>query len=687
MIIHAGTSVIVPQTNSFQKWPIFSHFVIPIFFGLVPVVLGEEPAKLAVGEKVLNRTPQIIGINTGEMPEGSAFPEWIRALGVNGARLRLNVAPAKKSEEKINTFSDLEKEARRLRAAAKEETPKLWTHPSKVAASSLEALREANIELLATITCPYSFLLLEPDGKTNWSQSWRFWEVYYAQAYQLARQHQVRRYQLFNEPNHRESKSLTQAEYSARMAVGCDAIQAALADAGRDGGQKFDPLISAPCTAGISIFQTTGKPDARDEKIGWGELSMRDRHARIGGKNDRNYGQFQQYAVQHYSANPVSWLEQLQKLSGLIRQANGGQLLPVVMTEFNIHTARDFAKRPTTMDSPEEFPDVGSMAVAMAVSGLEELYFFRLTLSKNFDDGGVKKNGIHHVNESGQVPAITGTTRAAEVVRLAATTLRNGREVLETKISGEIRAAVTRDQGSTLVLLARTNAAADPSVKIAFPRSVGSSLLTWEPVTPSSFGTTRILTNSVGQKDVSVDLPGTSVGLLSVRTASATTPSVFTNPAAFSTEPGKLLTGGTRGAATLFQFPALAGKSPAAVFLRLKGNSPATQPVPIHLYRVIGTLPDDSALRSGQIPFLRKLSTPEEAELSVEGLGKDLQWVAGFTVEPGTQETCAEITAAVNRAGDKPLSLLLARDRRQAGENLETDPVAWHGAELILYPR
>jgi hypothetical protein len=227
------------------------------------------------------------------------------------------------------------------------------------------------------------------------------------------------------------------------------------------------------------------------------------------------------------------------------------------------------------------------------------------------------------------------------------------------------------------VLLARTNAAPAATVKITFPRSVGGSLLPWETVTPSSFGTTRILTNSIGQKDVAVDLPGTAVGLLSVRTVGATTPSTVASMASFGSEPGKLLTGGTNGAATLFQFPALTGKPPVAVFLRLRGNSASTQAVPVHLYRVVGTPPEDNALRSGQLPFIRKLSSPENPELSVEGLGKNLQWVAGFTVEPGTQETCVEITAAANRAGDKPLSLLLTRNRRQAGETLEPEPLEW----------
>ncbi|NBR63866.1 MAG: hypothetical protein EBT77_06115, partial [Verrucomicrobia bacterium] len=489
------------------------------FLGLLlltvpPLTSAEEVSRVTVEDKVIGKTPRIIGINTGEMPAQSAFPNWVRAMEVNGARLRLNATPQEGDPKKISSQSQFESNARRLRGSPKQETAKLWQHPSKIAAEPLDSLRKDGIDLLATITCPFSFKLLQADGKTNWANAWKYWEAYYAQSYQLASLHQIRRYQLFNEPNHRDSLKLTQDEYAVRMQIGTDAIQAALTDAGRDTGTKLEPLISAPCTAGIRIFGKTGKEEARDEKIGWGELTMRDRHLRPGGKSDPSYNQFQQYAVQYYSGNPVSILDQLKELAGQIRNANGGKDLPMVMSEFNIHTARDFAQRATTMDSPEEFPDVGSMAVSIAQSGLEELYFFRLTLSKNLDDGGVKKNGVHHVKEEGTIPEITGTTRAAEVIRLAATALRGGKDLLEVKAPTTLRAAATRQNGDWRILLARTNTTAKPEVEIALPNSSSGSLLTWETVTADSFGTIQILP---GSGSAHVNLPSTSVGLLSVR--------------------------------------------------------------------------------------------------------------------------------------------------------------------------
>jgi len=646
---------------------------------------ADESSRVTIQDRVVGKTPQIIGINTGEMPADSAFPEWVRALGVNGARLRLNVNPDEGDPKKISSFTQFESNTRKLRGLAKQETPKLWQHPSKVAAPPLRVLREDGIELLATITCPFAYKLLQPDGKTNWANAWKFWEAYYAESYQLATLHQIRRYQLFNEPNHKESAKLTQEEYSVRMAVGTDAILAALADVGKDSGIKLEPLISAPCTAGISVFNKTGKPEARDDTIGWGELSMRDRHLRIDGKNDSSYAQFQQYAVQHYSANPVTWLEQLEKLTELVRQANGGRNLPVIMSEFNIHTARDFAQRKTTLDSPEEFSDLGSMGTAIAESGLEELYFFRLTLSKNLDGDGVKKNGIHHVNEDGHTPEITGTTRAAEVVRLAASALRNAQDVLQTQPTGDVRATATRKNGDLRVLLARTNTTTKPNIYIQLPNTPSGSLLTWESVTEDNFGTTQILD---GALPIDVSLPSTSVGLLTVRPFGAVKPTPLAASASLSTDTTRLITGGIKLDQTLFQFSTPPKSSSSTVFLHLQGKATSAKPIPIHLYSIMGNLPPESDLKSGSFPFRRKeMPKPGTSGLTIEGLGHDVEWVGGFTFAPAQSEVWVEITSAYVREPKNAKGFLLTRDLRQKEDAPEAESVEWQSAELVLYPR
>jgi hypothetical protein len=548
---------------------------------------------------------------------------------------------------------------------------------------SLHALREAKIELLATITCPYAFKLLQPDGKTNWSSAWSFWEAYYAEAYQLATQHQVRRYQLFNEPNHKESAKLTQDEYAVRMVIGTDAIQAALSDAAQATKTDLSPLISAPCTAGIGNFKSSGKPDERDSTIGWGELSMRDRHRRIDGKEDSTYDQFQQYAIQHYSTNPESTLERLLELQGEVRAANRGKDLPLIMSEYNVHTARDFAKKETTMDSPEEFSDLGSMAVSIAESSLEELYFFRLTLSQNLDDGQVKKNGVHHVNEGRPVPEITGTTRAAEVIRLACSSLSGGRERLATKATDQLRVTATRQNDEVRVFLARTNQTSQPQVQISLPTGVSGSLVTWETVTKETFGNSQILSPSSSGREWQVDLPSLSVGLLTVRSFSGVKPETLPSASAISTSGSTLQSGGNALAQTLFTFGLSLSKKPATRFLHLRGKYSGSEPIPLHLY----------ALRkeksSGEVFSFRLKEMPkaEAPSLTVSGLGTDLDWVGGFTYSPNQAEAWIDISSAFERRGEVTMQIVISRDIRNKGDQTLPEAAEWSSAEIVSYPR
>jgi len=653
-----------------------------LFFLTLLISLGHG-AEVRINDKVVGKTPAILGINTGDMPQGSAFPEWVRALGVNGARLRLNVDPERSEDPKISSAADLALKAKELRAQAEKKTPLLWRYPSKMTAESLRSLREAKIELLATITCPYAFKLLKSDGKTNWSSAWSFWEAYYAEAYQLATQHQVRRYQLFNEPNHRESAKLTQDEYAVRMVIGTDAIQAALSDAAQATKTDLSPLISAPCTAGIGNFKSSGKPDERDSTIGWGELSMRDRHRRIDGKEDSTYDQFQQYAIQHYSTNPESTLERLLELQGEVRTANRGKDLPLIMSEYNVHTARDFAKKETTMDSPEEFSDLGSMAVSIAESSLEELYFFRLTLSQNLDDGQVKKNGVHHVNEGQPVPEITGTTRAAEVIRLACSSLSGGRECLATKATDQLRVTATRQNDEVRVFLARTNQTSQPQVQISLPTGVSGSLVTWETVTKETFGNSQILSPSSSGREWQVDLPSLSVGLLTVRSFSGVKPETLPSASAISTSGSTLRSGGNALAQTLFTFGLSLSKKPATRFLHLRGKYSGSEPIPLHLY----------ALRkeksSGEVFSFRLKEMPkaEAPSLTVSGLGTDLDWVGGFTYSPNQAEAWIDISSAFERRGEVTMQIVIARDIRNKGDQILPEAAEWSSAEIVSYPR
>jgi hypothetical protein len=323
------------------------------------------------------------------------------------------------------------------------------------------------------------------------------------------------------------------------------------------------------------------------------------------------------------------------------------------------------------------------MAVAMAESGLEELYFFRLTLSQNLEDGQVKKNGVHHVNEDLVVPEITGTTRAAEVIRLATSTLNGGRERLATQVEDKLRVTATRQKDEFRVLLARTNQTSQPQVQISLPTGVSGPLVTWEAVTSETFGNCQILSSNQSGKGWQVNLPSQSVGLLTLRSFSGVKPETLPSASATSTSGSNLQSGGIDLAQTLFTFGTTQSKKAATRFLHLKGNYFGGQPIPLHLYAL--RKPADS--KNG-FPFRKKQMPKVEASgLTVSGLGIDVDWVSGFTYSTSQPEAWIDITSAFERRGSDGMQLVIARDVRNKGEQISPNAVEWTSAEIVSYPR
>lgn len=335
------------------------------------------------------------------------------------------------------------------------------------------------------------------------------------------------------------------------------------------------------------------------------------------------------------------------------------------------------------MDSPEEFSDLGSMAVTIAESSLEELYFFRLTLSQNFDDGQVKKNGVHHVNEDLVVPEITGTTLAAEVIRLACFTLTGGRERLATKAADQLRITATRQKDEFRVLLARTNQTSQPQVQIMLPTGVPGSLVTWETVTKDTFGNSQILSSNSSGKGLQVDLPSQSVGLLTLRSFSCIKPETLSTTSATSTSGSILQSGGTDLAQTLFSFGVAQSKKAATHFLHLKGKYSGAQPIPLHLYalRKPATCGDSFSFRKKEMP------RAGASGLSISGLGIYVDWVGGFTYSASQSEAWIDITSAFERRGTDGMQVVIARDVRNKRDQISPEAVEWTSAEIVSYPR
>jgi hypothetical protein len=401
-------------------------------------------ARLAVGETLVvtasatpaGRTPGLIAYNMGENLPGSNVTSWLRYSEMNGARFwwSQEAWPADPAAWPVGaaTAARFSAERTRLRADPLGGGDRA-AHAAAIAQAyggvtagmvghcySLSELHQLGAEVLIMMSrSPRRVPFAQADGTPDWFGRWTYWRGVYLNAFYLAQHYGAARFQLFNEPDHPNSKTLPQADYLQRMQLGSDAVQAAVADANRIFGRKLQAQVSAPVSAGLLVFNArSGRPDTRDAKTGWGELLMRHRHDDFPGRSDASWPLFHTYAFQNYGREPERVATGLPELRGLIAGANAGVPLPIIVSEMNVSTAANFSKTIDTLDTPSYYAAFGAIAAAYVNAGIDEIYVFRLTQNAYEGAGGVKKNGTHFIREADPVKHILGNTKGAEAVRL-----------------------------------------------------------------------------------------------------------------------------------------------------------------------------------------------------------------------------------------------------------------------------
>jgi len=397
-----------------------------------------DDATLRIGDPDGTTSPELIGYNMAVNPPGSNVASFLRHSGVGAIRLRLQARRGDDEalpEHGVETQEKFVEAEKNFRQSTHEQLRKVWTLPEDLDRKKLEEIRRDGIEVMACVTySPNKFQILGADGKTDWTMAWDLWRRYYAAASELAG-YGIRRIQVFNEPDHKESEKMNMDEYLARMALATDAVQAALADEPSRGGPKLEPLISAPVTANIAAFgPRSGRPDTRDLERGWGEQTLLNMHRKWDGTDDPDYSQFQQYAYQYYSMDAADYAKKISDLRDGIRRVLNGKMLPVIVSETNVRIAKKYSEIAETQDSPTDFAALGQDSAAMAGGPLDEIYFFRMTQSANLGKGDIKKNGTHYVSNEDPLHNIGGTAKTAEVIRLLAESFA-GRQPLR-KVEG-----------------------------------------------------------------------------------------------------------------------------------------------------------------------------------------------------------------------------------------------------------
>ena len=403
---------------------------------------------LTVSATVVGCTPAVIGYNLGENYPGSNVSSWLRYSETNGARIFFSsaawpAAPAAWSDGPADE-ARFRAAVAALRAAGPDQAVRAehaaaiakaygGTTPQTTGACfTLSESHRLGAHILVMLGHSTRGLPFDrADGTPDWFGRWTYWRSVYLNAAYLAENYDVERFQLFNEPNHPNSASLSQADYMRRMQIGSDAIQVAIADVNRRLGRQLHVQISAPVSAGILVLRARPERAERDAVTGWGELLFRHWHDSFPGASQPNPTLFHTYAFQAYTRDAVRLAEELATLREQIDTAAAASpTVPLIVSECNVSTAANFLKTTDTLDTPAYYAALGAIGTAYVNAGLTEMYVFRLTQANNFGGGDIKKNGTHVVNNAGPLKNILRATKAAEVVRLLARGCKGARERL-----------------------------------------------------------------------------------------------------------------------------------------------------------------------------------------------------------------------------------------------------------------
>lgn len=670
------------------------------------ILLGSPFTSISGGTEVALRigqpngwfSPQLIGYNMATNPPGSNVASFLRHSGVGAIRVRLQARRGEDPalpEEGVDTKEKFSAAREEFRRSTREQLRQIWTLPENFDRAKLEEIRRAGIEVMPCVTySPNKFQIVTADGQIDWTLAWDLWRRYYASTSELAG-YDIRRFQVFNEPDHSESKGMSMDEYLARMALATDAVQLALADEPSRGGPQLEPLISAPVTANIAAFgPRSGRPDTRDLERGWGEQTLLNIHRTWDGSEDPSHHQFQQYAYQYYSMDAADYAKKISRLREGIRGALQGKMLPIICSETNVRIARKYADLTETQDSPTDFAALGQASAAMAGGPLDEIYFFRMTQSANLGGGAIKKNGTHFVSNENPLHNIGGTAKTAEVIRLLGGSFA-GRQPLR-EVEG------TKDTG--LWSLATDDALWIASSSDEAMRRVTVDLAAWQAQRDDRLVVDEVSTRRHGDiaavlpvgndNKLALEVPGysvTRVRLLRGAGHGREIPAI----ASFSVEAGakpstsKTLAVGHRAAPEPSTRLAYAGfgavPADSTILANLATENPHENGVILHLYVLDGAAWSPAGDR---FPHLAAGVQPKDQiePRLIADIGEGAEYAGAILVPPGASNVSADLTPVLSRTPGKSFGLLVVREPRFNGDaGAEEDIVLTAPPTLQVY--
>jgi hypothetical protein len=507
--------------------------LVAVLIVVVTRLATASTATITVSSAQIGVTPQYIGYNMGHYLPGSNTSAWVDYSGVNGFRVWLSPGDYEPTDD-IAPFGDgvTDLASFNSRKALLRSNP---TSPAYIDFSRFDNrfdnfVQDGRNDVLATtiltdlhargITPVIELSRSTSWTMTTWAGKWEQWQHFYAMAYYMGRYYDVSRFQTYNEPD-QSTSPVPQAEWLERLKIASDALRSAIEDVNRDYGKNLVADVSAPVTInGANSIDTWGKAALEQNRIDYQG-------------NTVNYDIFNTYDVHRYGATGATYIADMQTFKVKIPQYNpSGQMMPVTYTEFNARNSSSFAGSTDTLDTPSMFLRLGDDYLGAISEGVAGMYGFKFsqTLWDHDNNSSTpevsQKTGFHFVNndyETGGTDDITGATRGAGVVRLAAKAFKGARPRMSNSISASnsnfsAASSYDADRGNYYFFSINQNSTAtyDLTMNLGNWNVVAGTVASVEEVSASHHGEVTRLVTVPANKQITLSQPLQSVWLMTI---------------------------------------------------------------------------------------------------------------------------------------------------------------------------
>jgi hypothetical protein len=687
------------------------HTAFLIAFAVSIICLSAPAAQavtVALSNTVAGKTPEIVGYNSGHFMPGSNTADWWRYSGANGARVWPTPTTVEPTDD-LAPFGDgvssqatfIARETA-LRADPLNTSYINWPKFESEYANNpttgsniinlnyaFGQLHNLKIDTVVEINYTNGSFPWDPAGTTaGWADRWEEWQHFYAQAFYLAKNFDVHRFEMYNEPN---GDDIPASEWLERLRFTSDAVQAAVADVNRIYGKNLDAQVQAPVTAGnpITYYPT------------WGAPVMQNLHTTLFNGVDPNFNLIDTYDYQRYDLSPDAFGSELANVKATVNAAAGSTPMRYAISEMNVHTASAFDNTSDTLDTPAQFAQFGADLVQLANNQLNELYIFKFSQGPGSGPTGVKKNGVNFVDNNNAPYNIGGDTAGGEVVRLFAKSFAGANDLFTVPAtsgtgSTSLRMAASHNSAQDKYYLYSANQASSASPLTINLSSWGiatGSMAVIEEVSADRHGEVSQIIAVPANGILNLTQPAQSVFLVSVpksaptyiRTLGATDDAMVkagTNANSnFGSSPNLFAKNDAADPAARnvtfikFNTGAINNDAVQQAILEVNGqNVGSASQVIAHVYAIDNNNWNESTVTWNTAPDLKASLSTAVSNISdnfIDDIGNTAHFVGNMTGIASSRTLSIDVTDYVHNHLGQQITFLIAREVRFDGENVD----------------